>query len=165
MIKQRPVTSQKASRVDALRKLVSDSKSVAVVDYTGLNVAQATQLRQDIKAAGGEMKVEKNTLFKIALKDLGSNIQDLKGLSAFVFAKSDEIAPLKIVADFIKKNTLLSFKAGLMGDNILSSAEVTALANTPARDTSVGKLLFLLSFHTSQLVRTLDAITKKEVTN
>ncbi len=162
MIKQRPVTSQKASRVDALRKLVSDSKSVAVVDYTGLNVAQATQLRQDIKAAGGEMKVEKNTLFKLAagLKDL-----ELAGLSAFVFAKSDEIAPLKIIADFIKKNTLLSFKAGLMGDKILSSAEVTALANTPARDTSVGKLLFLLSFHTSQLVRTLDAITKKEVTN
>ena len=159
---RKTVNPDKVARVEALKKILAESKSVAVVDYTGLKVSQATDLRKAIKAAGGEMKVEKNTLFKIALKDLGSDIQDLSGLSAFVFSKADEIAALKILAEFMKKNAVGSFKAGLLGDRVLSAVEVESLAQTPTRDMSVAKMMYILSYHTGKLVRTLDAIAASQ---
>lgn len=149
----------KVSRVDELKRALQDSKSVAVVDYTGLNVSQATALRKQVREAGGEIKIEKNTLFKIAAAAMNYDLTNqLTGLSAFVFAKTDEIAPLKVVADFIKKNAILAFKAGLYNDRILSAAEIETLAKTPSRETSIGKLLFLLNYNTSKLVRTLQEI-------
>jgi len=150
--------AQKIARVDELRKLLSESKSVAVVDYTGLNVSQATELRKIVKQAGGEVKVEKNTLFKIA-----SGMSDviMEGLSAFIFAKTDEITPLKAVVDFIKKNSVLKFKAGIYQDRVLTADEIESLAKTPSRETSIAKIMYLLNYNTSKLARTLDAIRSK----
>lgn len=139
----------KVARVKTLKKLLSQSKSVAVVDYTGLKVSQATQLRREIKAAGGEMKVEKNTLFKLAVgKDF-----DLAGLSAFIFSMTNEISALKPVK--------LPFKMGLYDGRVLGAAEIESLAKTPNRETSIAKLMFLFNYHTSKLVRVLDAIARK----
>lgn len=156
------INPAKSSRIEALKKLLDQAKSVAVMDYKGLKVSQATELRKLVKKAGGEVKIDKNTLFKIATSN-----PDLKleGLSAFIFSNTDEISALKAVADYSKKNTILSFKLGLLGNKILSDSEVLALANTPSRETSIAKILYLLNFNTSKLVRTLDAIAKKEVTN
>src|SRR3989344_4164669 len=114
------ITPKKAESVSSLSELFTKAKSVAVVDYTKMTVSQATQLRKDIKKAGGEMKVTKNTLFKIAVKQKDMK---LEGLNAIVFAITDEVSPLKIVADYIKKNNVLSFKAGLSGDRVLTAAE------------------------------------------
>jgi len=143
------MNQRKIASVEELKQLLQQAKSVAVVDYTGMTVAQATDLRKAVKAAGGLMKVSKNTLFKIAagLPDL-----PLTGLSAFIFSLQDEISALKPIK--------FPFKLGLAGDRVLTAAEITQLANTPARETSIGKLLFLLNYNTSRLVRTLDAIVK-----
>lgn len=168
---KRPVNSAKSSRVDELKKQLSEAKSVAVVDYTGLKVNQATELRKNIREAGGEMKVEKNTLFRLAT---GKNELDLKGLSAFIFSKSDEVAALKALADFMKKSGVGSFKAGLLGDRVLTAEEVEALAKTPSREALVAKLLSLLNsplyslayslnYNITKLAQVIDAISKKEV--
>jgi len=163
-MKRQTLNPSKVARVAALKQLLTTAKSVAVVDYTGLKVAQATQLRRDIKAAGGEMKVEKNTLFKLAVdkKDLNIN-----GLSAFIFSLQDEVSALKVLQDFIKKSGVGEFKAGLWNDQILGSAEIESLAKTPPLEMSIAKLMFILEYHTSKLVRTLDAIIKSQggVTN
>ena len=160
------VNPDKVARVAALKKILAESKSVAVVDYTGLKVAPATQLRRDLKAAGGEMKVEKNTLFRIALQSSNdqfpiSNFQ-LSGLSAFVFSKTDEVAALKALADFMKKHAVGSFKAGLLGDRVLTADEISSLAQTPNREMSVAKMMYVLSYHTGKLVRTLAAIAASQ---
>src|SRR3989344_2491441 len=94
------ISPKKTSVVAALKNLLSQAKSVAIVDYRGLKVSQATLLRQQIKKAGGQMVIAKNTLFKIAL---GKKI-DLSGTKAFVFSLPDEVAPLKTIAEFAKKN-------------------------------------------------------------
>ena len=143
------MNQRKIASVEELKQLLKQAKSVAVVDYTGMTVAQATELRKAIKAAGGQMKVAKNTLFKIAA---GKPDLPLTGLSAFIFSLQDEISALKPIK--------FPFKLGLAGDRVLTAAEITQLANTPARETSIGKLLFLLNYNTSRLVRTLDAIVK-----
>ncbi len=165
------INPSKAARVEALKLALSEAKSVAVVDYKGLKVSQATELRKALKAVGGEMKVEKNTLFKLAL---GKADMTLEGLSAFVFSNADEVAALKVLADFMKKNTVGTFKAGLLGDHLLTASEIEALAKIPTRETLVAKLVgslnsptyklvYSLNFNLGQLVRVLDAISKKGV--
>mgnify|MGYP001601782550 FL=1 len=146
------MNQRKIASVEELKQLLQRAKNVAVVDYTGMTVAQATELRKAVKASGGLMKVTKNTLFKIAA---GKPELPLSGLSAFIFSLADEISALKQVK--------LPFKLGLAGDRVLTAAEVAQLAATPARETSVARLMFLLQYYTSRFVRTLDAIAKKEV--
>ena len=148
-MKDKKFNPRKTASLEELKKLLEKAKNVAVVDYTGMTVAQATDLRQAIKAAGGLMKVTKNTLFKIAA---GKPDLPLTGLSAFIFSLRDEISALKPIK--------LPFKLGLAGDRVLTAAEVQQLAATPARDTSVAKLMFLLNYHTSKFARILDAIAK-----
>ena len=160
----RKTNPQKISRVSALRDLISQAKSIAVVDYTKMTPPQATQLRKQVLSAGGEVKVEKNTLFKIALTEhrtLNTEHLNLKGLSAFVFSKTDEIAALRIVSDFIKKSNILSFKMGLLGDKVLTAEETIRLSQTPSVTTSISKLLYLVNYNTFRLVRTLEAIRQK----
>ncbi|MEK7164129.1 MAG: 50S ribosomal protein L10 [Patescibacteria group bacterium] len=161
---KRPINPQKSSRVALLASLVAKAKSIGVVDYTKMTPPQATELRKSVQLAGGEVKVEKNTLFRIALQSSNAHCSllnaQLRGLSAFIFSNSDEISALKVVSDFIKKNSVLSFKMGFVGDRVLTQNDIVLLAQTPSRDISVGKLLYLLNFNMSKLVRTLDAVTK-----
>ncbi len=170
-MKRQSVNPSKVARVAALKQILDASKSVAIVDYTGLKVSQATQLRREVKQAGGEMKVEKNTLFKLAA---GKSDMTLEGLSAFIFSKSDEVAAIKVLADFMKKNSVGTFKAGLLGDRVLSAVEVAALARIPGREALVAqllstlqspasKLVYALNYNISKLARVLDAITQKGV--
>lgn len=156
------IPSRKSTAVSELSDLFKTAKSVAVVDYKGMSVAQATEVRKNVKQAGGEVKVAKNTLFKIAL---GKTDLKLEGLSAFVFSNTDEVAAIKAVADYAKKNNILGFKMGVLGDRVLTAAEITALANTPNKEVLLTQLAYSLNWNVSQLVRTLDAISKKEVTN
>lgn len=173
MIK-RTVKPEKIAAVSNLKELLSKSKSVAVVDYTGLKVSQATQLRRDVTKSGGVMLVTKNTLFKIAT---GNSDLDLGGTNAFIFSLSDEVASVKAVAEFAKKNGVLTFKLGLLNGAVLSDSEIAKLATIPDKSTliatAIGSLkspLFglanSLNWNLSQLVRTLAAVrAQKEVEN
>jgi large subunit ribosomal protein L10 len=160
------INPQKASVIENLSQLVSQAKSIAVVDYTGLKVNQAVELRRIIKKAGGQFIVTKNTLFKIATKNKDL---DLTGLNAFIFSLSDEISAIKTVAEFAKKNSLLNFKIGFLGDRVLSQSEISALASLPSKDVLIGKtvsslksplfgVVYSLNWNISKLVRTLNAI-------
>ena len=160
---------QKIAQVASLRDLISKAKCVAAVDYTGMKVSQATELRRLLKKSGGYLLVTKNTLFKIA-----SGLKDFNpaGLNAFILCQTDEISPLKAVADFAKKNHLLNFTTGFLNDRVLTAAEVSRLAALPDRKTShqmvvsglnspLFRLVYSLNWNVTKLVRTLNAI--KEV--
>ncbi|TSC85330.1 MAG: large subunit ribosomal protein L10 [Microgenomates group bacterium Gr01-1014_16] len=153
------INPAKASVVASLKDLLSRSKSVAIVDYQGLKVSQATLLRSLVKKAGGQIVIAKNTLFKIAL---GKDV-DISGANAFVFALNDEITPLKAVSDFAKKNQLPVFKSGLYNDRVLTAAEITDLAGTPDLKTSAAKLVYILNWNIIKLVRTLKEVSLKHV--
>ena len=166
---QPQITPAKAASVANIKELLGSSKSVAVVDYTGLKVSQATALRQAIKKSGGHVLVTKNTLFQIAF---GQPLK-LSGLNAFIFSQSDEITAIKAVVDFAKKNSVLTLKSGLLGDRVLTAAEITQLANTPDKTTLAAKLVgslnsplfrlvYSLNWNRSKLVRTLDAIRQSK---
>ncbi len=159
------ISQAKSASVADLKTFLRVAKSVAVVDYTGLKVSQATTLRQAVRAAGGHVLVTKNTLFRIAF---GQPLS-LSGLNAFVFSDTDEVSAIKALADFSKKNGVLTFKAGLLGDRVLTAAEIARLATIPDQTTLAGKLVgtlnsplfrlvYALNWNRSRLVRTLEAV-------
>ncbi|ANB60407.1 50S ribosomal protein L10 [Anoxybacteroides amylolyticum] len=122
------------------------SKSTIIVDYRGLNVAEVTELRKQLREAGIEFKVYKNTLTRRALAEVGLEGLDevLTGPNAIAFSNDDVVAPAKILNDFAKKHEALEIKAGVIEGNVATVEEVKALANLPSREGLLSMLLSVL---------------------
>ncbi|MDM5335551.1 50S ribosomal protein L10 [Ureibacillus composti] len=120
--------------------------SVVVVDYRGLTVAQVTELRKQLREAGVEFKVYKNTLTRRATEIVGvSGINEfLTGPNAVAFSNEDVVAPAKIINEFAKKNEALEIKAGIIEGNVSSAEDVKALAELPSREGLLSMLLSVL---------------------
>ena len=150
--------------VSEIEGLAKDAKSIVLVDYRGLTVAQATELRNNVRAAGGTYKVYKNRLMKIAFDNLGIEFpaSDFEGTTAVLFHSSDEVAPAKIALDGSKKfNNNLKLKSGYVSGKYFSTAEITALANIPSREVLVAQLLGMLTNPMRSLAVAVSEIAKK----
>ncbi|WP_139995851.1 50S ribosomal protein L10 [Kurthia sp. Dielmo] len=120
--------------------------SVVVVDYRGLTVQQVTELRKQLREAGVEFKVYKNTLVRRAAEEVGhTEINDvLTGPNAIAFSNEDVVAPARIINNFAKENEALEIKAGLIEGNFATLEEVKALAELPSREGLLSMLLSVL---------------------
>ena len=151
--------------VSDIVKKFQDAQSVIVVSFSGLSVEAVTALRAQFRQNNVEYCVLKNTLVRRALHELNIEGLDdvLTGPSAFAFGMSDPVSPAKIVNDFITKNKTeaLQIKAGLMGTEILSDAQIKELATVPSREVLLARLLGSLQSSIAGFVRVLDAIAKK----
>ncbi|MDO4290421.1 MAG: 50S ribosomal protein L10 [Eggerthellaceae bacterium] len=121
--------------------------AVWVVDYRGLTVKEVEVLRGAVREAGATMKVYKNTLMHLALKqaDLPTLDDMLKGPSAFIFAGNDVAAAAKAVKEFAKTNDKLEIKGGLMEGAAVTPAEVEAIASLPSREELMAKIAGAIS--------------------
>ena len=146
-------------------KKFQGAQSVVIVKYSGLTVEQATALREQFRANGVDYCVLKNTLVRRALAELEIQGLDdvLNGPSAFAFGTQDPVSPAKIINDFIvkSKSTALEVKAGLLGSDLMTPAQVKALAEVPSREVLLARLLGSLQSSIAGFVRVLDAIAKK----
>lgn len=139
---------EKVSVVDEVRSKLEGADAVLLTEYRGLKVTELGALRTAMRAAGGEYKVYKNTLVRLAAKQLGIDIDDvLVGPTAlaFVSTKADgspgDIATVaKAVQDFAKTQPLLVLKGGLLGDKVLDTAGAKALASLPTADEVYARL-------------------------
>ena len=138
--------SDKVFEVENLKAKIQGAKLVALTDYTGISVAQITQLRDKVAQAGGELQVVKNRLFTRALRAIGIELKDkdLSGATMVLFSNQDEISPLKALSAFAKSVSLLPFKLGYLANKALTSAELDRFALLPTRDQLNAKLLGLL---------------------
>ncbi len=120
--------------------------SVVVVDYRGLTVAQVTELRKQLREAGIEFKVYKNSMVRRATVEAGleSLNEHLTGPNAIAFSTEDVVAPAKILNDFAKKNDKLEIKAGVIEGVVASADDMKALATLPSRDGLLSMLLSVL---------------------
>lgn len=139
-----------AQNTEMLSNIKADLEGVSamwVVDYRGLTVKEIQALRKDIREAGASMKVYKNTLMGIALKDSELPTLDdmLKGPNAFVFAGEDIAAAAKAVKNFAKDNENLEIKGGLLEGAEVNAAEVEAIASLPSREQLFGQLAGLIN--------------------
>ncbi len=136
----------KQVQVQEITEKFQNASSIVVVDYRGLNVAQVTELRKQLREAGVEFKVYKNTLTRRAAEAAGlEGINDvLVGPNAIAFSNEDVVAPAKIINEFAKKNEALEIKAGIIEGTISSVEDVKALAELPSREGLLSMLLSVL---------------------
>lgn len=128
--------AQNQAMMEKVRADLDGVKAVWVVDYRGITVKEVEQLRRNIREAGAVMKVYKNTLVRIALKDMEMPAMDeaLEGPSAFVFCEADPAAAAKALKNFAKDNDKLVIKGGIMEGKFFTAEEVQAIADLPSRE-------------------------------
>ena len=137
--------AQKERLVADLNKILQDMTLVVVTHQTGLTVAEATDLRRRIRAAGANFKVSKNRLTRLALE--GTKFQALQtlltGPTAMAYS-TDPVAAAKVCVEFAKKNDKLTIIGGALGEQALDVEGVKALAMLPSLDELRGKIVGLL---------------------
>ena len=140
MNKQRMAKEQS---VQDITEKLQKSVTAVITDYRGLNVSQATQLRNELRGADIEYKVLKNTLTKIAAKNVGLEGLDqyLEGPTAIAFSTEDPVAPAKILAKFAKDNKDLEIKGGILEGKVVSMEQIKALADLPSREELLAQVL------------------------
>ncbi|MEK5148870.1 50S ribosomal protein L10 [Psychrobacillus sp. FSL K6-4615] len=136
----------KKVKVQEIAEKFKAAASVVVVDYRGLNVSQVTELRKQLREAGVEFKVYKNSLTRRATEIAGVDgiNGSLVGPNAVAFSNDDVIAPAKIINDFAKKNEQLEIKVGIIEGTVASAEDVKALAELPSREGLLSMLLSVL---------------------
>ena len=147
-----------------IRQKFEKAQSAVLVDYRGLNVAEDTELRNQLRKAGVEYAVLKNTMINLAVKDMG--IDDIKahleGPTAVAFGYEDAVAPAKVLSEFIKKSKKMSIKCGVCDGAFIDEAGVQALANTPSREVLIARIMGSMMSSVSKFVYAVEAIRKKQ---
>ncbi|MUK90460.1 50S ribosomal protein L10 [Ornithinibacillus sp. L9] len=140
------VIEQKKQVVQEIADKLRESQSTVLVDYRGLDVAEVTQLRKELREAGVEFKVYKNTMARRAAEDanLGELNELLVGPTAIAFSKEDVVAPAKILNNFAKEHEALEIKAGVIEGKMASLEQIKELANLPNYEGMVSMLLSVL---------------------
>lgn len=140
------IIAKKAQQVAEVAEQFKKASSVVVVDYLGITVEQATNLRSELRNAGVQFAVVKNSILSRAAKEAGLEGMDdvFKGPSAVAFSNEDVVAPAKILADFAKKVEALEIKAGVVEGKVSSKEEIEALAKLPSREGLLSMLLSVL---------------------
>ncbi|MCA1042137.1 50S ribosomal protein L10 [Bacillus infantis] len=155
---------QKKLIVDEIADKFKASKSTIVVDYRGLTVAEVTELRKQLREAGIEFKVYKNSMARRAADatELSGLNEALTGPNAIAFSNDDVVAPAKILNDFAKKHEALEIKAGVIEGNIASVDEVKALAELPSREGLLSMLLSVLQAPIRNLALAAKAVADQK---
>lgn len=158
------VIEQKKQVVDEIADKLKASGSAIVVDYRGLNVAEVTELRKQLRDAGIEFKVYKNTLTRRAVEkvELNSLNEALVGPNAIAFGGEDVIAPAKILNSFAKEHEALEIKAGVIEGNVATVAEIKAIAELPSREGLLSMLLSVLQAPIRNLALATKAVADQK---
>ena len=163
------MSKNQAAKVEAVAGILEQVKaaqSITVVSYSGLTVAQVTELRKQCCEQGVQYCVHKNRLMKLALEQAGITGADdlLNGPNAFVFSVKDPVSGPKVVNDFIEKNKLqaLAITGGVFEGKPANAATMMTLAKMPNRDELLAMLVGCLQSHISGLVAVLDQIAEQK---
>ncbi len=150
--------AQKEAVIGELGQIFTDSGVVVVSHYTGLTVAEMTDYRLRMSEAGGNVRVAKNRLAKIALKDTPcEGIGDLlAGMTVFAYSE-DPVAAAKATQAFAKDNDKLVILGGSMGSDILDPAGVKAVAAMPSREEVLASIAACLTAPASDIAAAAGA--------
>lgn len=151
-------TVQKESLVDEIKVKLTSYDTLILTDYRGLTVKEMSALRGKLREVGAEMRIYKNTLLEIAIRELALPSMDqlLTGPTAIVFASGDPVAPAKTLQDFAKASKLLEIKGGLVENHVVDADAVKAIASLPSKEQLIANLLGTLQNPLVQTVRVLN---------
>jgi len=154
--------AEKATELGALEAAFKTADTAVLVDYKGVTVPQVTELRRQVRAAGGKYRVVKNSLAKRAAK--GTGIATLEkyfaGATAVVYTSKDPVAIAKALTTFAKATPALSIKGAMVQGKAVAPAAVSDLASLPSKPELYAKLLYVLNAPAQQLVTVLAAVPR-----
>ena len=159
------VLSEKQAVVAGLIETLKSSASGVLVNYEGITVAEDTALRNELRKAGVEYSVVKNTMVRRALDDTGLSKLDgvLHGTTSLAVCKEDPIAPMRVIHKFAKglNGDRFVIKAGFMDGKVLPLEDIAALAELPSKEVLLGQVLGMMLSPITSLAIVIKAIAEK----
>ena len=158
------ILKQKEEEVSKLAEKLKEARVILLTDYRGINVADVTKLRADLRNANSEYKVIKNNIIKRALDANGeSGLDDLlEGPTAIVIGTEDYLEPSKVIYNFSKNNEFYKIKGGIIEGKVMTAEEIITLAKLPSRQELMAKLAGALLGNITKLAVALDAVREQK---
>ena len=159
------ILSEKQAIVAALTERIKNASSGVFVDYKGINVAQDTELRTELRKNDVEYSVIKNTLTRFALDDCGLKEIDpiLNGTTSLATSTGDPIAPFRIISDYAKKlNDVFNIKAAFMDGKVLNETEIAEISALPSKDALYSQVFGTLLAPITSLAVVLNQILEQK---
>ncbi len=149
---------QKAAVIDEITAQIQGSEAIFAVDYRGITVVQAAELRDKLRDANATLRVVKNTLTERAADSAGAEGLKpmLAGPTALTFARGDAAGAAKAVSDYARATNLLPFKGGFMNGEALAAEQIVAIARLPSRDVLNAQLVNMVAAPLTGLVTSLS---------
>ncbi|MFI4977842.1 MAG: 50S ribosomal protein L10 [Solirubrobacterales bacterium] len=151
---------QKATAIAEIAADIDSSHAIFAVDYRGISVPQAAELRSKLRETDATFKVVKNSLTERAADQAGAETLKtfLAGPTALTFVRGDVATAAKAIADYARSTQLLPFKGGLMDGTALDPDQIRSISRLPSREVLYGQLVGVVASPVSGLVRTLSAL-------
>ena len=155
----------KIKLVKDIKEKFDKSKVVILTDYKGLTMSQLSKLRGKLRTIDAEYKVFKNTLISRAIKDKSYDGIDplLTGSTAILFGYKDQVAPTKVLSEFIKENEKPGIKGGLLDGKVIDTKTITMLAKLPSREVLLGRVVGTMKAPITNFVLDCKGILNKFV--
>lgn len=158
------VMEKKQQIINEISEKLRESKATILVDYRGLNVAEVTELRKQLREAGVDFKVYKNSLARRATAEVDMTELDeqLIGPTAIAFSNEEVVAPAKVLNNFAKNHEELEIKTGMIEGQVVSLDEIKAIAELPSREGLLSMLLSVLQAPMRNMALATKAIADKQ---
>lgn len=149
--------------VDEIRAQLDGAKSLVVVDYRGISVADVTELRKQCREAGVIYKVYKNTMVRRAVEgtEFEGVVKDLEGTNAFAISKDDATLAARTVSKFIKKAKVCQLKSGVVEGTYYDAKGIEMIATIPSRDELIAKFMGSIQSPIANFARVIKQIAEK----
>ena len=158
------ILKQKQAQVEELAAKMKDSKLILLTEYRGINVADVTALRSELRKTNSEYCVIKNNITRRALQACGISELDeqLTGPVAVILGHEDYLAPLKTIHKYTEDHDFYQIKAGVIDGKVVSKDELVKLAKLPSREVLLAKLAGSLLGNITKLAIALDQVQKQK---
>ena len=161
------ILESKKAKVEAISEQLKSAVAGVIVDYKGITVEQDTKLRKAMREAGVKYFVEKNSMLRFALHNVGIEGLDyvLEGTTAIALSDDDQTAPARVLGEFIKnadEKSTFNMKAGFIGTELYDAQGVTALSKIPSKEVLLAQLLGSLQSPLQKFAATVQAVADKK---
>ena len=150
--------------VEEIKAQLDGAKSIVVVDYRGISVADVTELRKQCREAGVIYKVYKNTMVRRAVEgtEFEGIVKDLEGTNAFAISKEDATLAARVVAKFIKKAKVCQIKSGVVEGTYYDAKGIETIATIPSREELIAKFMGSIQSPITNFARVIKQIAEKD---
>jgi len=157
------VLEEKKAQVAALKEKFDGAVAGVVVDYKGITVADDTKLRKELREAGVEYAVAKNTLIRLAIQGTALEAMDdkLNGTTAVATSADDYVAAARILSKFAEKNESFTIKAGFLDGELITMEKLDALAKLPSKEQLLATVCMAFQAPMASFARVIQAIVDK----